>query len=165
MPLLHQRSGISSASGGNSGFSVAAPVFSPRDHALSAAAAGGYGGLPPHLMAEQLGIGGGYGSRPGSAANSAFATPRDELRTSAEAETFEDALDSHAPAGEEGEEGPEGYGYSSYFGDGQEGEEETWGEAREGEVPPHARRDSLGLPSEASLFQDLPDFLRDTTDE
>jgi hypothetical protein len=27
------------------------------------------------------------------------------------------------------------------------------------------QQDSLGLPSEASLFQDLPDFLRDTTDD
>ena len=27
------------------------------------------------------------------------------------------------------------------------------------------QQDSLGLPSEASLFRDLPDFLRDTTDE
>lgn len=69
MPLLHQRSGISSASAGGSGFSVTAPVFSPRDPGLSAAAAGGYGGLPAHLAVEQFG-GGGYGSRPGSAANS-----------------------------------------------------------------------------------------------
>ncbi len=95
----------------------------------------------------------------------AFATPRDDLRASAEAETFEDAVDSQALGGEEGEEGPEGYAYSAYFGDAREGEEEAWGEAREGAVPPHARRDSLGLPSEASLFQDLPHFLRDTTDE
>lgn len=94
----------------------------------------------------------------------AFATPRDELRASAEAESFEDAVDSQALGGEEGEEGPEGYGYSSYFGDAQEGEDEAWGETGEGGTR-HSRRDSLGLPSEASLFHDLPDFLRDTTDE
>lgn len=73
IPLLHQRSGISVASGGGgSGFSVAAPVFSPRDPGLAAVggSGGGYGGLPAHLMAEQFGSGGGYGSRPGSAANS-----------------------------------------------------------------------------------------------
>ena len=43
---------------------------------------------------------------------------------------------------------------------GEEGEEE-WGDAGEGE----GRADSYGLPSEASLFRDLPDFLRDTTDD
>ena len=110
-----------------------------------------------------------------------FATPREELRQSAEAETYEDAVDIQQGDGVYGEgggcndayggEGAAGGGgerYSdaaasgqAYAGDGYGG---GGGEGEGGELDGR-QQDSYGLPSEASLFRDLPDFLRDTTDE
>ena len=105
-------------------------------------------------------------------------TPRDELRLSAEAETYEDAVDSQQGEGAYGEggysdaygvEGAGGVGGERYAdaaagGEAYAGDGYGGGEG-EGSGLDGRQQDSYGLPSEASLFRDLPDFLRDTTDE
>ncbi len=123
---------------------------------------------------------------PSAAPSAAFATPRDDLHLSTEVESFHDAYagieggDEPAQGGERafggngyrggaaqyGGHRPRGIGaYQAYdggFGGGGEADEggEEYADVREA-----GQQDSLGLPSEASLFQDLPAFMKDTTDE
>lgn len=94
----------------------------------------------------------------------AFATPRDDLRLSAEADAFADALDRQ-PGSDEGggcggEEGEGGGG--GEYGDAL-GPEAAWAAEYGAPLEGGGPQDSYGLPSEASLFQDLSSFLKETT--
>ncbi|PSC75029.1 hypothetical protein C2E20_1867 [Micractinium conductrix] len=140
------RMGGAAAGGGlpasGSSFSVTAPSFSPREplsgaSSAAAAAAAAVGGFPPSTAslpafaglgaAMQLDSysGGRFAaSRPASAANSAFATPRDDPRLSAEGEAFEDALESQtaplAGGGDGGYGGGEAELYQEAYAEGGE---------------------------------------------